>query len=236
MQNGTSPRGEIRIAKMYVGRVQPLGPKGVPSAIAKEAVPGPWRVTRTGLAGDTQGDKVHHGGPEKALHHYPYEHYAAWRQEHPELAPALAGVPAFGENLSTLGVTEDTVHIGDIWRLGGVLIQVSQGRQPCWKLNFRFGLPNMARLVQATGWTGWYYRVLAEGLVEEGDPLVLVERPQPGWPLSRVTELLYKRPRAFGELAELAQVPELAPSWRELAARRAQTQEVESWEKRLTGA
>ncbi|HEX7074586.1 MAG TPA: MOSC domain-containing protein, partial [Hyphomicrobiaceae bacterium] len=92
------------------------------------------------------------------------------------MADFLSSPPAFGENLSTLGITEETVHIGDIYQVGGVILQVSQGRQPCWKLNARFNRPDMAWRVQMTGRTGWYYRVLREGWIETGDEFVLVER------------------------------------------------------------
>ena len=168
-----------RIDIMFVGTSVPLGPRALPSAIAKRPVPGPWLITAEGLAGDEQGDRVHHGGPEKALHHYPIEHYSLWSAETPELAEALSIVPSFGENISTTGLTEETVCIGDIFTAGVVRLQVSQGRQPCWKLNAKFGRPDMAYRVQKTGRTGWYYRVLSEGRIDPGTPLVLNDRPHP---------------------------------------------------------
>ena len=223
------------IDTLYVGTLAPLGASRVPSGIIKRSAPGPWLITRTGIVGDQQGDMRHHGGPEKAVHHYPREHYAAWIKEEPDLAQGLASPPAFGENLSTLGITEESVCIGDIYRVGGVVLQVSQGRQPCWKLNARFNRPDMAWRVQTTGRTGWYYRVLSEGRIEAGDVLVLMERPRPEWPLARVITLLYRRSLDFGALATLANVPELAASWRDLAARRVATRSVEDWSMRLGG-
>ena len=223
------------INTMYVGTLAPLGPDRVPSGIFKRPAKGPWHITRTGIVGDQQGDARHHGGPEKAVHHYPYEHYAAWIEEDPGLADSLSSPPAFGENLSTLGITEETVHIGDIYRVGGVILQVSQGRQPCWKLNARFNRSDMAWRVQMTGRTGWYYRVLREGWIETGDEFVLVERPRPKWSLARVIALLYRQKLDIGALADLANVPELAASWRDLAARRVATRSVEDWTKRLGG-
>lgn len=221
------------VEAMFAGTPIPLGVSGAVSAIAKEALSPPWTITMTGLIRDAQADRVHHGGAEKALHHYPFEHYADWHTERPDLAPRLAHTPAFGENISTIGRTEATVCIGDIYALGSVRLQVSQGRQPCWKLNERFGWSGMARAVQTTGRTGWYYRVLVEGVVEPGTPLVLIERPQPDWPLSRVIALLYRRLESFDELAALSQIPQLAQGWRQLSARRVASRKVEEWSSRL---
>lgn len=212
----------------FIGGLAPLGPRGVPSGIDKQPASGPQAVTTLGLEGDHQGDTRHHGGPEKALHHYPRDHYAAWRQDGIE-----AAAPGFGENISTLGMTEAGICIGDVYRLGSSTLQVSQGRQPCWRLNARFRRDDMAYLVQKSGRTGWYYRVLEEGTVSPGDMLTLRHRPQPQWSLARVIELLYTKTLDMEALAALADLPELAASWRELAARRIATQAVESWDRRL---
>ncbi|WP_400770174.1 MOSC domain-containing protein [Methylosinus sporium] len=213
-----------------------LGPRAAPSGIAKSAAAPPWRILRDGLDGDRQGDLRHHGGPEKALHHYPRDHYAAWATEEPALGEALAAPPAFGENISTLGVTERDICIGDIFAFGSALLQVSQGRQPCWKLNVRFARPDMARRVQTSGRTGWYYRVLREGVAEPGASLQRMERPLPDWPLSRLNELLYLRMLDRDALAQMAELAPLARSWRELAARRLARGAVEDWSTRLEGA
>jgi MOSC domain-containing protein YiiM len=223
----------IVIADMYAGRPYPLDARGRLSAIVKAPLAGPWTIGATGLSGDEQADLVNHGGAEKAVHHYPRDHYANWAAELPQVAPMLEKAPAFGENISTLGLTEANVHIGDVYRLGGAHLQVSQGRQPCWKLNARFGVPDMARRVQSSGRTGWYYRVLQPGEIRPGDSLDLVDRPQPGWPLARITDLLYHRTLAFDDLNILAEIPELAAGWRKLAARRIENRIVESWDKRL---
>lgn len=225
----------LEIRHLYAGKVQPLGARQAPSAIAKAPLVGPWTITPTGLAGDEQGDRVNHGGPEKALHHYPRDHYARWAAETPALAARLAEAPAFGENISLSGMTEADICIGDVYRVGEVLLQVSQGRQPCWKLNERFGIKDMARRVQDTGRTGWYYRVLQPGRISPGDALELVERPQPDWPLTRLIDLLYRRTLAYDELARVAELPELAANWRAMAARRISNRVVENWDRRLEG-
>lgn len=217
------------VDRIFIGRLAPLGPRGVPSGIDKQPALGPQAVTMLGLAGDHQGDTRHHGGPEKALHHYPRDHYAAWLED-----GIAADAPGFGENISTLGMTEADICIGDVYALGSSVIEVSQGRQPCWRLNARFDRDNMAFLVQKTGRTGWYYRVLEEGTICPGDLLTLKHRAQPQWPLARIIDLLYTKTMDMEALAALAKLPELAASWRELAQRRIATQTVESWDRRLT--
>lgn len=214
------------------GRVQPLGGRGHVSGIAKAQTEGPWRIARSGLVGDEQADLKHHGGLEKAVHHYARDHYDAWRGEigRHELLNAPG---AFGENFSTTGWTEDTVHIGDVVRFGTVVLQVSQGRQPCWKLNARFGRDDIASRTQLSGRTGWYYRVLEEGSAEPGDQLVLAERPRADWPLSRLIALLYRNRECYGELQDMSELTELADGWRALAARRVQARRTEDWSARL---
>lgn len=216
------------VEALFIGSLAPLGPRQVASGIDKKPVPGRRRITRVGLEGDRQGDTRHHGGPEKALHHYPAEHYAAWRREGID-----AAAPAFGENITTSGLSEADVCIGDVYRLGTALLQVSQGRQPCWRLNARFDRPDMAVRVQKSGRTGWYYRVLEEGEAEAGNTLTLCERPQPDWPLARIIGLLYTRTMELESLRELGDLPELAQSWRELAERRIVSRQVEDWSRRL---
>lgn len=189
------------------------------SGIDKRPVAGPIRVTRLGLAGDEQADRRHHGGPDKALHHYPAEHYERWRGELPGKA-ALFVIGGFGENLSTRGLTEATVCLGDVWRLGGALLQVSQGRQPCRRLNLRFDLPDMVERVRQSGRTGWYCRVLEEGIAAPGDHLVLQDRILPDWSVARLTDTVLGSGRDRAALALLASMPHLSVSWRERAARR----------------
>lgn len=216
------------VEALFIGELAPLGPRQVPSGIDKKPVAGQIAITRTGLQGDSQGDTRHHGGPEKAVHHYPADHYVAWSAE-----GIAATAPAFGENITTLGLSEANVCIGDVFQLGSARLQVSQGRQPCWRLNARFGQPDMAVRVQKTGRTGWYYRVLKEGRAAAGDTLILLEQPQPLWPLARIVDLLYTRTMDFDALRELASLPELASSWRELAERRIASRQVEDWKHRL---
>lgn len=208
------------LLSLRTGRVEAFGPAGEPSAIRKLPVPGRMAVATEGLAGDRQADRQHHGGPDKALHHYPFDHYAAWLMELPERADLLHAPGAFGENLATLGMTENNVCLGDTYRLGTALLQVSQGRQPCWKLNRRFGVDDMVARVMASVRTGWYYRVLEPGEIGAGDRFELVERPCPNWPLTRLWQVLFGAAVDAAALEALGRHELLAVSWRERAGKR----------------
>lgn len=217
-----------------MGQIRPLGPKGVPSAIAKTPVAGPVAAGPSGLAGDAQGDPQRHGGVDKAVHVYPLAHYAAWARDMPAQADRFTA-GAFGENIVLDGLTEADVCIGDCFDLGTARVELSQARQPCWKLNLHFDLPDMARQVQITGRTGWYLRVLAPGQITAGDRMTLTARPNPDWDLARVQRLLYRDAPDGDLLAEFAGLAGLSASWRALALRRLENSAVEDWTPRLSG-
>lgn len=219
---------------LLVGALAPLPESDQLSGIVKTPVAQALALGRDGLEGDQQGDRRVHGGPEKAVHHYPHEHYAAWAAELGALPP-LAAPGGFGENVSTTGMTEDHVAVGDIFRLGTALVQVSQGRQPCWKLTRRFGVPDMARRVQDSGRTGWYYRVLEPGTVAPHDTIELLDRPSPEWTLQRIWRALYIDRMNLGELQGVAALDLLAEGWRRHALRRLESGRVEDWSARLEG-
>lgn len=208
------------LLSLRTGTIAAYGPQGEPSAILKLPIVGRHLVGPEGLAGDRQADRVHHGGPDKALHHYPFDHYGAWLMELPEQAALLHSPGAFGENLATLGMTEANVCLGDVYRLGGAFLQVSQGRQPCWKLNHRFGVADMVARIRANGRTGWYYRVLETGDIGAGDRFELVRRDWPDWPLERLWQTLFGDRIDADALNELVRLDVLAASWRERAAHR----------------
>ncbi|AZB56261.1 MOSC domain-containing protein [Cereibacter sphaeroides] len=220
---------------LLTGRAAPLPGSDVLSGIGKTPVTRPLTLGPEGFEGDEQADRRVHGGAEKAVHHYPADHYESWRAELGDL-PALLAPGGFGENLSTAGLTEAEVAVGDIFRLGSALIQVSQGRQPCWKLNHRFGVPDMARRVQLTGRTGWYYRVLEPGTVAPGDRLELIDRRAPDWTLRRLWQALYVDRMNLAELEGMAALDVLAEGWRNHAVRRLESRRVEDWSKRLDGS
>lgn len=224
----------VSVERLLVGMPKPFGERQVLSGIEKTDATGPLWLSPTGLTGDGQGDLRVHGGPDKALHHYPFEHYAAWRGEIGDNV-RLRQAGAFGENISTSGLDEDDVAVGDIFRVGSALIEVSQGRQPCWKLNHRFGVRDMARRVQASGRTGWYYRVLEPGRIATGDAMKRVDRRSPEWTIKRLWHILYVDTLDREQLAAMAAVPHLPQNWRRYAERRLQTGAVEDWTRRLAG-
>lgn len=218
------------LAEIRVGQVRPFGP--ATSAIDKAPVSGPVMAGPLGLAGDEQADRRHHGGPDKALHAYALSNYPLWAAEMPDRAGRFRP-GAFGENLVVEGLDEAGLCLGDRWRLGQALVEVSQGRQPCWKLNLRFGRPDMARRVQETGRCGWYFRVLEPGTIAAGDRAALAARPNPGWTLARTGRLLYHDRLNRADLAEFAALPGLPDSWRRLALARLQSGRTEDWSRRI---
>jgi MOSC domain-containing protein YiiM len=202
---------------VLVGRAREYA-RGERSAIDKRVVTGPVPVGELGLVGDEQGDPKHHGGPAKAVHHYARDHYRFWRAQLGDL-PVLDSPGAFGENLSTTGITENDLCLGDRIRVGTVLLRVSQGRRPCWKLGVRFGVPDMARRVLVAGRTGWYYAVDEPGELAAGDEFSLIDRPYPEWPLSRLIPLVLHRGGTVDDLRASLHLP-LPTSWRETLERK----------------
>ncbi|MBW6419501.1 MOSC domain-containing protein [Celeribacter sp. PS-C1] len=219
---------------LLTGPVAALGSSGKDSAIAKYPVDCPVALLPQGFESDAQADRRVHGGLEKAVHHYPYEHYTTWRTELGP-RPALTEPGGFGENISTTGLTEHDVAVGDIFRIGTALVQVSQGRQPCWKLNHRFETPDMSRRVQQSGRSGWYYRVLEPGIVAPEDQLTCLDRVAPEWTLHRLWHALYVDKMNLDKLKGIAALEVLAEGWRKYAVRRLESRRVEDWSKRLDG-
>jgi MOSC domain-containing protein YiiM len=218
---------------LLAGHAVPYTRAGSRSAIHKRPLRGRVAIGESGIDGDEQGDTRVHGGADKAIHHYAFDHYAAWREELGPL-PLLRAAGAFGENISARGFDETSVCLGDRFRLGTALLEVSQGRQPCWKLNDRFGIPDMALRVQDSGRSGWYYRVLQTGHATAGDALALVERAHPDWPLQRLAMLLYRRVLEEEALEAALTLP-LVPSWRRLIERRLDSRRIEDWTRRIEG-
>lgn len=208
----------VTVESLLTGQVEPFGDET--SAIAKTAVDGRRAVRWLGVDGDAQADLTVHGGPDKAIHHYPRDHYPYWQDALGDL-PVLNAPGAFGENISTSGLTESEACIGDRYRLGTALVEIAQGRQPCWKQAHRLGNAGVVAVMVRSGRSGWYYRVIEEGAVAAGDALELVAQPHPEWTVERVTGLLIAGkgkgdPAAVRALSGLAV---LAEGWRTRAAR-----------------
>lgn len=203
---------KVRIDAVFVGELRPLPPEGQLTGIFKTPVDVPVAVGSEGLAGDRQGDRRVHGGPEKAVHYYPAEHYARLAGRVPGVAALLApGV--LGENLSGRGLDETSVCIGDVFAAGSCRLQVSQPRQPCWKISHRLGHDPMSRVVAELGCTGWYFRVLEAGALAVGDSLTLIDRPAPGLTLARLWAAHTAHRPDPAEIGLLAAAAGLNPAW-----------------------
>lgn len=224
----------VTVDAVLTGKSAPLGPNGEMSAMNKQVTQDRVYLGTEGLLGDEQADRRHHGGAEKALHHFPAEHYPLMRKHLKKYTDGAFAVGRFGENISTTGLTESDVCIGDIFQLGEAIIQVSQGRQPCWKLNARYDYPEMAKQVQSLKTTGWYYRVITPGYLQAGDSLVLLQRPYPDWPIARLLGYLFEDTLNLTALKAMVDIPYLAQTWRDMAQKRIDSGQVESWQHRLT--
>ncbi len=208
------------IDALFVGKPQRFDGEKL-SAFARSPVDGPVLLTYDGLYGDEVADKVNHGGPDKALHLYPSEHYPFWQTKLPE-HPLLDAAGAFGENVSASGLTEHKVKIGDRFRIGRALVEVSHGRQPCWKIDHRFGAHGLSREVIRSGRCGLYFRVIEAGQIAAGDTIAQVEEVMHDWTVARVFQVLiaggYKASGGKEALKELSMLSPLADAWRERAA------------------
>jgi MOSC domain-containing protein YiiM len=207
----------LNVDAILTGKPAYIAP-GVLSAMGKAPVPGPVRISWLGLEGDAVADPTVHGGHDKAIHLFPQEHYHWWRMplgKH----PLLEAPGAFGENFATRGAIEGTLCLGDRFTVGSAIVEITQGRQPCFKLNHRFGNDEvLARAVQ-TGRIGLYLRVIREGEAQAGDLMLLTERPHPEWSVARMFDLLVAggARRDPAGVAELAGMKVLAEAWRSRA-------------------
>lgn len=199
------------VTAVFVGPVAVFAGDGRSSAIVKTTVSGAVQLTEDGLAGDTHADLQAHGGPDKALHLFPAEHYATLLAAFPAARHLLPG--GLGENITTRGLTEDTVCIGDIFALGAARIQVTQPRTPCWKIDRRTGCEGIAAFIAEHGCTGWHHRVIAPGAISAGDRLEHLERPSGAVSLARFWRTV-RTPRPLpAALSLLAAAPGLSPEW-----------------------
>ncbi len=164
-----------------------------------------------GLANDIQIDRRYHGGPDRAICLYALEHYPHWAAK---LGKELQ-YGAFGENFSSTGLLEDEVCIGDSYRVGEVVVQVSEPRGPCNTLAARWQQPKLVRWVQQHGSTGFYFRVLQPGHVRAGDAITLLARPAHGVTVSDVNQAMYRAKSDLGVIEHALTAPELGPDWRQ---------------------
>lgn len=201
----------IAIGGLFAGQVAQLKDDSRSSAIVKTAVSGGRLLTAEGLTGDTQADRGAHGGDGKALHHYPAEHYAQLAAAFPDAQHLAPG--GLGENISTRGLTEADVCIGDVFRIGDARIQVSQPRTPCWKIDTRTACEGVSAFIGEHGLAGWYYRVLETGEVAASDCLEHIERPADAVTLAEFWRVIRARRPSIEALLRLAYAAGLDEIW-----------------------
>lgn len=202
----------LSVPYLAIGGIKAL-PEGRPTGIYKSPLSGPAAIGPEGLQGDAQADRRVHGGPEKAVHLYPADHYAKLAARFPEAAASLV-VGSLGENLSVPGVSEADVCIGDVFAFGSARLQVSQPRSPCWKIDSRHVQEGMAAFIADTGITGWYFRVLEPGQAAPGDSLDLLLRNPDPVSLAEIWRGWQEHRPPPERLARWASTPGLTPDWR----------------------
>lgn len=205
----------MKVVAVCVGR-----PREVPDPLRgpvrtgfwKTAAEGPVQVGRMNLAGDGQADLLNHGGLDKAVYGYPSEHYAAWSTDlgGAELVPGN-----LGENLTTEGMLETEVCIGDRYRIGSAVLEVSQPRTPCFKLGLRLGDPGALKRMIVSGRCGFYFRVSAEGELAAGDSIQRIAVGEGAMTVAAVYRLMHVERSDREGIARAAALPALALDWRE---------------------
>jgi MOSC domain-containing protein YiiM len=208
----------MKLLSLNVGRPRQVDTARGPvlTAIWKSPVTGRVPLKRFNIEGDQQADLKVHGGENKAVYLYPSEHYAFWRGELPgmDLSPGM-----FGENLTTEGIDEREVQIGDRFRIGTAILQVSQPRMPCFKLALKFGRPDMVKRFWRSGRSGIYFSIVEEGELAAGDEIIPVSRVSDGITIAELVGL-YRDPDPAPERIHAALDAPLAGSWKtELRAR-----------------
>lgn len=227
MQNKTTNASNITIDKIYIGEVAYLPNDSRKSAINKSLVEN-VNINTLGIVGDNVADKIHHGGINQALHHFPRKHYPdfahkfiEFNNEWQKCQRADKEYCLLGENIAESFLDESLVCIGDVWQWGEVVLEVSQPRQPCWKIDARFSINNQSglmRYIAENGYTGWYYRVLQEGQVAVSEKFTLINRKNPNLSVRNVwlTRIRKNQECDINLLQQIANCQELSHSWREI--------------------
>ena len=200
----------MKIVSVNVGLPREVIWRGmnVSTGIFKAPVDGPLKIGKLNLAGDKQADLTVHGGPNKAVYAYPAEHYEYWQRELPE---ATFSWGQFGENLTTEGLTEDTLHIGDHLRVGSATLMVTQPRMPCYKLALRFGRDDMVKRFLISGRSGFYFSVIEPGSVAPGSEIEILNRDPNRVSVADIGQLylgVRRDPELLTRVDRLAALPE----------------------------
>jgi len=209
----------MKIISVNVGLPRLVLRNGEPvsTGIFKDPVEGRVRVRTLNLDGDRQSDLSVHGGPQKAVYLYPSEHYEFWKQELPDMNLPWG---MFGENLTTTGLFETEVHIGDRFRVGTAELMVTQPRMPCYKLGIRFDRADIIKRFLVSERSGFYFSVLKEGDVGAGDEVELLERNASGVRVVDITRLYSSEKENIALLRRAIATEALPESWREYFLKR----------------
>jgi len=200
------------IVALHIGRPKPLhvGNQTVESSFDRQTAEGPVPLLVSGFEGDESADRKVHGGPDKAVCVYPYEHYRFWKRR----LGSLITPPSFGENLTTKGLLESKVCIGDVYRVGDATTRVTQPRAVCKKPSAYHDEPQLTRWMLKVGYTGFYLECLEPGMVSSGDGIELVEQGPGAVTVAEANRLMYRDRDDIEAIKVLLEVPALADDWR----------------------
>jgi len=203
---------EYEIASINVGVPTTIVVDGkeLTTGIFKQPINKSVFLSYLNFEGDGQADLVHHGGKDKAVCVYPYEHYIYWEEK---LGVKLTA-GAFGENLTVNGLNEESARIGDIYQLGEAVVQITQPREPCYKIAKKHGIKEFPLLIQQTGYSGFYMRVLQEGEVSIHDKLKLIAPHPLRVTISLANRIMFKDKNNRREIEKILSVQELSENWR----------------------
>jgi MOSC domain-containing protein YiiM len=207
----TEPRGHVELVNVGHAAELAVGKRTMRSGIGKRPQPGAVAVSAAGLDGDEVADRIHHGGPNRALHVFATEHYDVFSARLDEPVPR----PWVGENLTLRGYPDDTARIGDTLRIGTALMQVTMPTERCGHPGALTGIQNLRQWMIDDLRSGFYLRVLEIGRVGPGDSVEVVERGDPQWTVSALSAVMYRTIDDPGRLALVEQIPLLAPEYKE---------------------
>ncbi|GGI89803.1 MOSC domain-containing protein [Shewanella gelidii] len=205
---------------------------GLESAIDQKQ-PQPFLVVKQDrVQGDWQADRRHHGGEDRVLHHFPREHYNQYHEW--GMLSSMKDSPSMGENISTVGLLENQVNIGDVLQIGEVVVQVTQPRAPCFKLNLQFGHEGFALKMQQSARCGWFYRVFETGTIRRSDRILRRQRTS-DISIAEAMAIYFSESFDAAQYQRLLKADGLAESWRQSLACRLEHGTIENWQMRLTG-
>ena len=217
---------KITLESVNIGKITELNHANgtVKSGIFKTPTEKIITITHNGINGDAQADLKAHGGPDKIICVYPAEHHDWWDKElNINFLPGYAG-----ENFTTKGLIEDTVCIGDQYQIGTAILEVSQPRQPCYKLAARHGDKSIAKKVQQAGKTGFYFRCIQEGNVQARDELELINRPNPDFTIGSANHLMHIDKMNIELMQKFVNLETLSSSWKKYFNKRIKTMTIDS--------